>query len=126
MFFYELSLAKIVIELLAKFPQSQPKETNLDEYPHRKMDHVYWMAIEMKGWESSSRKQNHPITCFINWALRPLGMQLYDVAVVKRATKAGRWMGWMLRIMEEAKVWNNEESRRLTRWGVESGEDLPH
>lgn len=52
-------------------------------------------------------------------------MQLYDVALVQQATKAGRWVGWMLRVMEEAKVWNNTESRNITRTSVDLGEDLP-
>jgi hypothetical protein len=125
MSFYTHSLAKIAMGLLAKFPESKPEEADLDTFPHRKMDHVYWMAMQVHRWKTTSRKQSNFFVCLLNWFLRPLGMQLYDVALVQQATKAGRWVGWMLRVMEEAKVWNNTESRNITRTSVDLGEDLP-
>lgn len=61
--------------------------------------HLLWMIEEMEDW---------------------------DITSVKRAAKAGRWIGWMFRAMEELDLFTNEDSRRLSKEDVDGGYHLPH
>lgn len=60
--------------------------------------HLLWLVNEMRTWDTSS---------------------------IKRAAKAGRWVGWMFRAMEELDMWNNNSSRKLAKRDVDEGYHLP-
>jgi hypothetical protein len=53
-------------------------------------------------------------------------METWDTSSVKRAVKAGRWIGWMFRSMEELNLWDNNTSRQYARFDVFDGRVLPH
>lgn len=44
---------------------------------------------------------------------------------IENATKAARWLGWILAKAEEVGLWNNDTSRELVRRDVANGDDLP-
>jgi hypothetical protein len=51
---------------------------------------------------------------------------LWMLEQIESATKAGRWLGWILCIVEEKlKLWTNEQSRNITRMDVRIGFDIP-
>lgn len=61
--------------------------------------HLLWMIGEMEQWDTSS---------------------------IKRAVKAGRWIGWIFRSMEELGVWCKADSRKFAKKDVDAGYHLPH
>jgi len=61
--------------------------------------HLLWMTEEMPSWDTRS---------------------------IKKAVKAGRWIGWMYRGMEELLLWSNVDSRNWAREDSHSGFDIPH
>lgn len=50
------------------------------------------------------------------------GLDPYSLSV---ALKAARWIGWILRAMEEMNIWSNETSRDLVRADALHGFDAP-
>lgn len=124
--YYELSLKKVQGAILCWYPNLKPLEMKKkSRQPSALFAHILWMAEEVSGWRTTSPKQSFFLVRFLNRLLRPLGLQLYDVRLVAEATKAGRWVGWMLRGMEEGDFWDNKTSRGATREDVEAGNHLP-
>jgi len=99
MSFYAHSRAAIVEVVKARFANPEASKEDLRLYPWRLPSHVLWMAKEMETWDTSS---------------------------LKRATKAGRWIGWMFRATEELRLWSNDDSRMYVKKDGDVGYDLPH
>jgi hypothetical protein len=78
------------------FPRASANEIRDDEHLE---DYILWMLEQIEKMPSES---------------------------IESATKAGRWLGWILCIVEEKlKLWTNEQSRNITRMDVRIGFDIP-
>lgn len=124
--YYDLSLKKVQRAILYRYPNLKPLEMKKkSRQPSALPAHILWMGKEVSRWRTTSPKQSFFLVRFVNRLLRPLGLQLYDMELVAEATKAGRWIGWMLCGMEEGDFWDNKTSRDATREDVEAGNHLP-
>jgi hypothetical protein len=67
---------------------------------------------------------NSNIAGYILWMLD--SVERMNVQSLDHALKAARWMGWILRVVEEdLKLWENDKSRDLVREDVGLGNDRP-
>lgn len=96
--FYKNSRKKIEDVIKKYYPNVVPCRYKGTIKKENLPEHVLWMVYEMNEWDCSS---------------------------IKRATKAGRWIGWMFRAMEELNIWSNEDSRHCAKSDVELGFHLP-
>jgi len=99
MSFYQKSREKIFHIISRAFPDAEALRHNGRIEKEALPSHLLWMIKEMEGW---------------------------DITSVKRAAKAGRWIGWMFRAMEELDLFTNEDSRGLSKEDADSGYNLPH
>jgi hypothetical protein len=124
--FYKESCSAIKVKVRSSFLGITAKEhegnVNISGLP----EHVLWMTEELSKWPTTSSKQNNFFVRFVNGILAPTGLQLYDVEVVRKATKAGRWIGWMFRATEELRLWTNRESHNCAKADVNKGFSSPH
>lgn len=99
MCFYENSCKEIESIIKEIYPNAIPTRYGdfVDEVSLP--SHLLWMIGEMKEWDTSS---------------------------LKRAVKAGRWIGWIYRAAEELGVWCKGDSRKFAKQDVDAGYHLPH
>ena len=97
--FYKNGCEKIHTVVTEIYPNALP--FRCDDTVNKKdlPSHLLWMVNDMKKWDTNS---------------------------IKRAAKAGRWIGWMFRALEELDVWNKGDSRKLSKRDVDEGYHLPH
>jgi len=67
------------------------------------------------------KKENLP--AHLLWMVNETGK--WDTSSIKRAAKAGRWIGWMFRAMEELDIWDNSSSQKCSKRDVDAGYHLP-
>ena len=96
--YYLNSCRAIVSSITENFPYAEAKEATGIIESEQLPSHLLWMALQMSNWDATS---------------------------LKYSAKAGRWIGWMFRSMEELGIWTNDDSRRFLRRDVEEGYDLP-
>ena len=66
-------------------------------------------------------KNSSNIPGYILWMVEEISKMDRSVG---GATRAARWLGWIIRVVEEdLKLWNNATSRRLVREDVDNGHD---
>lgn len=71
-----------------------------EDRSHTPPHHILWMCEEIKRWDTKS---------------------------VKCTAKAGRWIGYIFRWMEESKFhWTNVTSRHYAKIDGDAGFDIPH
>lgn len=97
--FYKNSRKAIKLDLQKKFPDIKPERVDGKILQKDLPCHLLWMVEEMENWDAST---------------------------IKQAVKAGRWIGWMYRAMEELNLWDNNTSRLLSWQDVNDGYSLPH
>lgn len=78
-------------------------------------------VLKEAGYKAVKSSSAKPTPEHVLWMCEEL-TQL-DAAPRNNATKAGRWIGWMLAVMELhfCHVWTNEKSRQLIRQDVQAG-----
>jgi len=99
MSFYKESRKKIIFELGIFFPEAKALRHNNCVGEEDLPWHLLWMAEEMGKWDTTS---------------------------IKRAVKAGRWIGWMYRAMEELGLFLLDTSREFSKKDVDGGYHLMH
>ena len=100
MSYYRLSCEAIRVRILKSFPNAVAKQCERKAVPKEALpEHLFWMISEVSSWDTSS---------------------------IKHATKAGRWIGWMYRAMEELGLLDNEGSRIVAKKDMNAGYHLPH
>jgi hypothetical protein len=98
MYYYLNSCRAIVSSITENFPYAEANEATGPIGREQLPGHLLWMALQISNWDATN---------------------------LKYSSKAGRWIGWMLRSMEELDIWTNDDSRRFVREDVEEGYDLP-
>ncbi len=81
----------------------------------------------LKAYPDAKPDENAIDTDMPSYLLWMIGkLRTFDVASMKDALKAARWLGWIWRVVEsELKLWDNARSRELTRIDVQAGHDMP-
>jgi len=97
--FYQHSCEAIGKEIRRTYPKAAAIRYDGKIIRAQLPDHLLWMITEIGEWDCTSAK------C---------------------ASKAGRWIGWMYRAMEELNLWTNLLSRARAKEDVEAGYHLPH
>lgn len=64
------------------------------------------------------------IASYLAWMCQQI--ESWETDSAYNATKAGRWIGWIMAVMEENFLFLNKVGRRLVRSDVEMGFDLAH
>ncbi len=93
--FYQVTITAIRNAVGKSFPSAEPKESLS---PGNEASNLLWMTLGIEGLNRRS---------------------------VTDATKAGRWIGWMLCKCEDLGFWENAHSRELIREDVRLKNDLP-
>jgi hypothetical protein len=90
-------LGAVETELRARFPDAQPDGDAIDTNAPA---YLLWMVEQVRGMDTRS---------------------------VKEAVRAGRWMGYIFRWVEEIGLWDNARTREIVRADVRQADyDLPH
>jgi hypothetical protein len=93
--FYEVTIAEMRSTIMERFPSITARESFL---PGDEVAHLLWMATQIENMMSCS---------------------------LKDATKAARWIGWMLGKCGDLGFWDNTHSQYLAREDVRLKNDLP-
>lgn len=99
MSFYQVSRREISRVISEAFPEAEAQRHSGRIGKEVLPSHLLWMVEAMGNWDTIS---------------------------VKRAAKAGRWIGWMFRAMEELDLYTKEDSRSSSKEDVDGGYHLPH
>jgi hypothetical protein len=94
--YYPYSLRTVEEALRSKFPETEPDPEAIDSDPAA---YILWMIQHTREMKTTS---------------------------VKEAVKAGRWIGYIFRWVEELGLWNNTRTREIIRIDVkDTDDDLP-
>ncbi len=100
--FYPATLRTVKSRIKEFYPQLKAKEysgLSPDPLPYMVAAHILWMCDKIEAMPET----------------------------ISDATKAGRWIGWVLRAVErDLGFWDNNTSRVLIREDVKNGHDIPH
>ncbi len=99
MSFYQESRKRMFCVISRAFPKAEAQRHSSRIGKEVLPSHLLWMIEEMRKWDTTS---------------------------MKRAAKAGRWIGWMFRAMEELDLYTKEDSRSSSKEDVDGNYHLPH
>ncbi len=94
--YYPHTSSALVELIFQRYPDLEPERLDLESVPihvhgpRQRAGHVLWMLYQMGEWDQG------------------------------QSSKAGRWIGWALAVLEMQGLLSNRESRNLARMDVRS------